>query len=103
MIKNSQALSMPEVKKLLGGLEDSERKKQLEVFIKKFSKMPIKKAEELKKELRTLNMIKLKEEHIVKIIDVLPEDSSDINKIFIDVSLDEDETNKILEIVKKYK
>jgi DNA-directed RNA polymerase subunit F len=103
MIKNSQPLSMPEVKKLLSGIEDNERKKQLEVFIKKFSKIQIKKALDLKKELEGLNMIKLKPEYIVKIIDALPEDTPDLNKIFIDVSLDEDETNKILETVKKYK
>ena len=40
---------------------------------------------------------------MVKIVDLLPEDSIDINKIFTDVSLDENETNKILEVVKKYK
>lgn len=103
MIKSSQPLSMPEVKKLLGGIEDNERKKQLEIFIKKFSKMQIKKAADLKKELDALNLIKLKPEHIVNIIDILPEDTSDLNKIFVDVSLDEDETNKVFEIVKKYK
>lgn len=103
MIKSSQPLSMPEVKKLLGGVEDNERKKQLEIFIKKFSKTPVKKAMEMKKELEELNMIKMKPEDIVKIIDILPDDSSDVNKIFTDVSLDEDETNKILEITKKYK
>jgi len=48
-------------------------------------------------------MIKLKADHIVKVIDFLPEDASDVNKIFSDVSLDENETNKILDIVKKYK
>ena len=48
-------------------------------------------------------MLKLKQEHIVKIVDLLPEDALDLNKIFTDVSLDEDETTKILEIVKKYK
>lgn len=103
MIKSSQQLSMPEVKKLLGEVEDNEKKKQLEAFIKKFSKLQAKKAMEMKKEIEGFNMIKLKPEHIAKIIDILPEDASDLNKIFVDVSLDEDETNKILETVKKYK
>jgi len=103
MIKSSQQLSMPEVKKLLGDIEDSEKKKQLETFIKKFSKLQTKKALELKKEFEDFNMIKLKPEYIVKLIDILPEDASDLNKIFVDVSLDEDETNKILEAIKKYK
>ena len=98
-----QSLNMTEVKKILGSLEDTEKKTQLEAFMKKFSKIQAGKAKELKKELEGLGLLKLKEEHIVKIIDILPEDSSDLNKIFTDVSLDEDETNKILDVVKKHK
>lgn len=103
MIKNMQPLDMSEVKKILGSLEDTEKRKQLEAFIKKFSKIKQEKAEELKKELQELGLLKLKEEHVVKILDTLPEDAADLNRIFIDVSLDEDETNKILEVIKKYK
>ena len=103
MIKNMQPLDMGEVKKILGSLEDTEKKKQLDAFIKKFSKISSEKAEQLKKELNGLGLIKLKQENIAKIVDILPEDAADLNKIFVDVSLDEDETNKILEVVKKYK
>ena len=103
MIKNAEHLNMAGVKKILGGIEDSEKKKQLESFIKKFSKINAGKSEQLKKELTALGLLKLKQEHITKIIDILPEDAPDLNKIFVDISLDEDETNKILEVVKKYK
>lgn len=103
MIKNSTPLDMEEVKGILGGLEESEKKKKIEDFIKKFSKIAPAKAEQLRKELEDLRVLKLKKEYIVKIVDLLPKDTEDLNKIFIDVSLDEDETNKILEIVKKYK
>jgi DNA-directed RNA polymerase subunit F len=103
MIRSMQELSMAEVKKFLKGTEDDEKKKELEAFIKKFSKIQGKKAEELRKELEGLEILKLKPEYIVKIADILPEDAADLNKIFSDVSLDEDETNKVLEIVKKYK
>ncbi len=103
MIKNTQPLNMSEVKKILGSLESTEKTRQLESFIKKFSKIQLEKAEQLKKELTNLNLLKLKEEHIAKIIDLLPEEASDLSKIFTDVGLDEDETNKILEVVKKYK
>ncbi len=102
MIKKMQPLTMNETKKILGKLEDSEKKEELESFIKKFSKSSAK-ADSLKKELTELGLIKLKQTHIIKIIDIMPEDASDLNKIFEDVSLDEDETNKILEIIKKYK
>ncbi len=103
MIKEMKELSIAEVKKTLEGVEDSEKKTQFEIFLKKFSKTSFKKASELKKDIQDLNLIKLKEEHIVKIIDLMPEDTSDLNKIFTDVSLDEDETKKVLELVKKHK
>ncbi len=87
MIKNTTPLDMSEVKSILGGL-DGEKKKQTEVFIKKFLKITSGKGKQLKKELADLSLLKLKQEHIVKIIDILPEDASDLNKVFVDVSLD---------------
>lgn len=98
-----RALNTAEVKKILGGLEDSEKKTQLESFIKKFSKMTLEKAKKIKQELDDLELLKIKPEYIVKIIDILPEDASDLNKIFTDTDLNEDETNKILEVIKKNK
>ena len=100
MIKNQTPLSMPEVEVLLK--ETKTENKELELFIKKFVKINAKDAEKLKEELRGMRSIRIKEEHIAKIVDFLPEDSTDLNKIFIDVSLDEDEKNKILEFVKPY-
>ncbi len=98
MIKNNEALSMIESLKYLRKDE-----KELIVFIKKFSKLGIKESKELRKRLEELNLMKIKSEHISKIIDLIPENAQDINKIFVDVSLDEDETKKILEIVKEFK
>ena len=93
-------LSMIEVKEIVG---DSEENQEISSFIKKFVKMDKKKVEELGKELRSLGILKVKEEHIVKMIDILPEDASDLNKIFVESSLDQDETNKIIDTIKKYK
>ena len=39
---------------------------------------------------------------LIKLVDMTPTDEGDINKIFTEVSLDKDETNKILEIIKKH-
>ena len=47
--------------------------------------------------------MKLKTENISKIIDIIPENAEDLNKIFTEVGLDEDETKKILEAVKQFK
>lgn len=100
MILDRQALSMCDVKELLESVPDSEKKEKTEEFIKKFSKIKLDKAKKIREALERLDLLKIKEEHIVKIIDISPEDASDLNKIFTDASLTEDETNKILDIVK---
>ena len=104
MIKEMNPLSLAETMELVAATEeDSEESKEIKGFLKKFTKLKVKEAKEMKKELEGLNIVKLKGEHIIKIIDILPEDAADLNKILVDVSLDEDENKKILEVVKKYK
>ena len=72
-------------------------------FIKKFTELNPKDAKEMRKKLEELGMMKLNENNLVKVIDLLPENAEEVNKIFNDVSLDEDETKKIVDIVKQYK
>ena len=97
MIKNNKPLSMAESLKYVK--KDSEVSK----FVKNFTKLSPKEANEFRKKLEDLELMKLKPSHIVKIIDTTPEDKEDLNKIFIGMSLDEDETKKILDIVKEFK
>ena len=82
--------------------QDNENSAELNKFIKKFAKIDLKKAKELRSKLQELNLMKLKSDYISKIIDVLPETNEDVNKIFADISLDENETQKILDTVKQY-
>ncbi|MDD5193795.1 MAG: hypothetical protein PHF67_04400 [Candidatus Nanoarchaeia archaeon] len=103
MILERTPLNMNEVQEILKNIPDSEKKEQMEDFLKKFLNAKKEQAKKIKEDLEKLDLLKLKTEHIVKIVDLLPEDASDINKIFVDVSLNEDETNKILEIVKNNK
>ncbi|MAH49358.1 hypothetical protein CMI37_26275 [Candidatus Pacearchaeota archaeon] len=98
-IIESKPLTLAEVSDLAG---DTDRERDIKIFIKKFSKMPVNKAIAMREELGKLDLLKLKEEHIVKIVDFMPEDASDLNKIIVDVSLDQEEVNKILDVVKKY-
>ena len=100
MIISKEPLSMAEATKYLEGEDEGivETKK----FIKKFVKTDAKKAEDMRKALEGLEMIKMRSEHIVKIIDLLPSERESLNKIFNETSLDEDETNKILETIKKF-
>lgn len=101
MIRKSEPLSMPETLEFL----DKKNEKDAEVigFVNKFTKLNEKEGKEMKKKLSDLDLMKIKEEHIVKIIDLMPENSEDLSKIVMGVSLDEDETKKILEIVKEFK
>ncbi len=103
MILDRTPLNMNEVEEILKDLPDSEKKQEMELFLKKFLKTKEGQAKKIKEELEKLDSVKIKREHIVKIVDMLPEDFSDISKIFVDVSLNEDENNKILEIVKSSK
>ena len=101
MIKNMKPLSIPEVFEYVKGKSDSEE--ETRKFVKKFAKIKPKDAKEIRKKLEELNMLKMKPEHLVKIIDLMPEDKENVNKIFTDVSLDEDETKKILETLEEFR
>jgi len=101
MIKNKEPISIAKVKEYIKKIENSET--DMKGFIKKFGKLNPKEATELKEKLKELDLMKIKPEHIVKIIDLIPKNSEELNKIFTDVSLDEDETKKILEVVKKFR
>ena len=100
MIKEMKSLSMVEVRKIV---ETSEENKELVAFIKKFIKLKEKQVNEFRKKLEELDLMKMKPEHIAKIIDLMPENGEELNKIFIDIGLNEDETKKILETTKEFK
>jgi DNA-directed RNA polymerase subunit F len=101
MIRNSEPMSMAESLEYIK--QDGENESEIVGFINKFNKIKSKDAKELRKELEGLKMIKMSPEALVKIIDILPESAEELNKIFADVGLDEDETKKILEAIKKVK
>lgn len=99
MILSRKPLSIAEVKVYI---KDLDGKKPIIDYTKNFESLSKQDAEKLSKEIQALNNPKIKDEHIVKIVDFLPKDSEDINKIFIDVSLTEEESNAILNLVKNY-
>ena len=83
-------------------IKDSDEKIPLHDYLKAFSNLPLEKAKKLKEEIRALNSHKIKEETIIKIVDMLPQDSEDLSKIFNDVSLSEEESQAIISIIKNY-
>lgn len=101
MIKHAQALSMAEASEFVNKRKDEG--KEIAAFIKKFTKIKPKEAKEMRKKLESLEIIKLGEQDISKIIDLMPENSDGLGKIFTGIGLDEDETKKVLEIVREFK
>ncbi len=84
-------------------LDDGEEGKAIKGFLKKFVKLDPKKAGELRKKLEELDFMKVKESDISKVIEILPETKEELNKVFVDVGLDEDETKKLLDTIKEFK
>ncbi len=98
MIEKSQSLSMSESMEYLNGEEDSEMKG----FMNKFVKLSVEDARKLRKEIEEMDLLKVRASHISKIINLMPQSKEELNKIFTDVSLEEDEITKILDTIKKY-
>ena len=71
MIKNNEPLSMVEVAGYTKKIENNEI--DLNGFIKKFVKLNLKEAKELRKKIEGLDFMKVRKDHIVKIIDFMPE------------------------------
>jgi DNA-directed RNA polymerase subunit F len=101
MINENHPLSMAESLDFIKSI-DAENT-EIIGFIKKFNSLKPGQAKEMREKIEELKLLKVKPEHIAKMIDLLPENSVDLNKIFDDISLDEDENKKILEIIKQYK
>jgi len=98
MIKKSTPLSMVEATKYLG-----KDKENIKGFIGKFNKLKSKEGEEFRKKLRELNLMKVNDNQISKVIDIIPATTEEVHKIFTDISLNEDETKKIIDVVKQFK
>ncbi|MBS3091074.1 hypothetical protein J4217_01335 [Candidatus Pacearchaeota archaeon] len=98
-VLNRKALTMVEAKEYIKNMSES---KPIHGYFKTFSKLSRDKAEKLAEEIKALNNPKVKDSDIVKVIDLLPEDSEDVNKIFIEVGLSEEEARAVVDIVSKY-
>ena len=101
MIKNTIPVSMGEAIAYID--KKVEQGAKTLAFIRKFSEISAKDAQEMRKKLNELDFVKLNDHTVTKVIDLLPESVEEINKIFTDVGLDDNETNKIIDIVKQYK
>jgi DNA-directed RNA polymerase subunit F len=99
MILDKKPLTLAEVTNLIG---DSEKAEGLKKFIKTFNKMKLEDAMKMKEELEALDLIQLKEDHIVSLVNFVPKDSVELNKVLSGVSLNQEEVDKILNVTKNY-
>jgi DNA-directed RNA polymerase subunit F len=101
MISEQKIVTLAEARELLKGLK-TEKAIAVADFIKKFTKLDAKEAVEFKEALHDLGITKLSEEDIVKLVDLVPEDSSDVRKISTgNLTLDQNEIEKILGVFRK--
>ena len=100
MIRKSDPMSMAESLKYI---PEGEENAETIAFIKKFVKISPEDAEKMKEKIVSLELMKVRDIHVPKIIDLMPASSEELNKIFSDVSLDDEETKKILDIVSEFK
>ncbi len=99
VIKEERPVSMAEVSAIVG---EGEKAESIKNFIKQFETVSFEDAQKMKEELTALGILKLKESHIIKIIDFVPKEASELNKILSEVSLDAEEVSKILNVTQNY-
>jgi len=106
-VKDEKVVSWAEAKKILSEKEKTrelvyEQKNALE-HLRKFCKLPEKKYEKMVEDLKAIE--KLKERHIVSIINFLPDNQNDLRVLFANerLVLNDDDKRKILKIVKDNK
>ena len=106
-IVNEKPISLFDMKKNLE--EIKKRDKELNFRAKKTdeylnSVVKIKKYKELYEELETLDVLRLKDKHIIKIIDILPINLDSVRMIFSNepITIKQEDLQKICDTVKKY-
>ena len=99
MIKNIESISICESKGYVKKTKDSE----LGEFFKHFSNLDVKEAKELRQKLEELKLLKLRRDNITKIIEILPQSKGELNKIFNDLTLDENEIKGVLDATKEFR
>lgn len=97
MILNKKPLTLADVTEYV---KDKKVGEPLTNYLKEFGKVSKDRSDKLKEEIIALKNPKIREENIVKAIDFLPKDKEEINKIFLENGLTDEEANAILKIIK---
>ena len=106
-IINEKSISISELKEKLEEIKKRDKEltfrgQKVDEYLKKVSKF--KKHKELRAELEKLEVSRLKERHITKMIDVLPKDIDSLRATLVgeNLTLKQEDLVKIVDVVKKY-
>jgi DNA-directed RNA polymerase subunit F len=99
--------TIAEVHSVLKARKDDERNYEQKLVwehVSKFKKLGVRDSKKLVEELSGLELRRLKEEHIVQIVDLLPKTLKELKSVFSDSksNLHDDELKKVMDAVKKY-
>jgi DNA-directed RNA polymerase subunit F len=108
-VLEKKSMNLSELKEELSNIkkrdgELSFRGNKTEEYVKEFAVLKLKEAEELYKKIEGLNVPRLKDTHINKIIDLLPRSVDELKVVMqgYAVPVTNDNLKKIVDAVKKY-
>jgi len=95
--------SLDEAKKRDGEL--GFRAAKTDEYLKNFAKLDEKKVQEIRKKIEELNIPRMKNGHICKLLDVLPGDSEDVRLVLssYSVTITNENLAKIADVIKEYR
>ena len=106
-VLNETPLTMAELKDKLEDIkkrdkELNERAQKTQDYLNKFVKLKEKEALKLKDEVTNLKIPRLKDKHIIKIIDIIPKDMDSLKLIFSaeNITIKQEDLQRILDTIK---
>ncbi|MFH1456193.1 MAG: hypothetical protein ABIF40_04560 [archaeon] len=102
-------ISLVEMQKKLKAIEKRDgqlgfRAEKTKEYLNHFVRLKLKEVQELKTKMKELEIPRLKDRHIVKIADILPEDIDSLKSLLSGetVTVKDEDLKKIIDIVTKY-
>lgn len=78
------------------------RSNKVQEYLNTFVSLSEKEAKDLRKKIEDLNISRLKERHIVKVLDIMPDDLDGLKALFTgeNITIKQEDLTKILEVIK---